>query len=263
MLECTSYKYFTNNLHFEDKRPNIPVGRRRHESTWREDRGRKGMVLLLTKALRWRDSGFAVCVSLFGTSRFLFATFRSGHPTIQEATQHSQINLAGNFFRGTTFAGTTVLGRQGTTGEGMQTHNQPSRRGRSVLGAGLLTAVIVCLFVLSSTQPAQAIPAFARKYGLPCSACHEAWPKLNDFGQVFKDNGYQLGNDKDAPIFHEPAYWPVSFRITPNWHRENTDKVLVDQAASGVQGITTHGFDLSGLDILTAGTLNKNISFLL
>jgi len=39
--------------------------------------------------------------------------------------------------------------------------------------------------------------------------------------------------------------------------------VQVDQAASGVQSITTHGFDLSGLDILTAGTLNKNISFLL
>ncbi len=27
----------------------------------------------------------------------------------------------------------------------------------------------------------RAIPAFARKYGMPCSACHEAWPKLNNF----------------------------------------------------------------------------------
>jgi hypothetical protein len=122
---------------------------------------------------------------------------------------------------------------------------------------------MLALFLVSTAPQARAIPAFARKYGLPCSACHEAWPKLNNFGQVFKDNGYQLGNDKDAPIFHEPAYWPVSFRITPNWHREHTNRVAVDQAASGVQGITTSGWDLSGLDILTGGTLNKNISFLL
>ncbi len=142
----------------------------------------------------------------------------------------------------------------------MQIRNM--RRGR-VASVGLLAAFTLCLFVVSSSQRAEAIPAFARKYGMPCSACHEAWPKLNNFGQVFKDNGYQLGNDKDAPIYHEPAYWPVSFRMTPNWHRESTDKVQVDQAASGVRSITTHGFDLSGLDILTAGTLNKNISFLL
>jgi hypothetical protein len=62
--------------------------------------------------------------------------------------------------------------------------------------AGVLAALIPIIPFLTS-QPVQAIPAFARKYGLPCSACHEAWPKLNNFGQVFRDNGYQLGNDKD------------------------------------------------------------------
>jgi len=145
----------------------------------------------------------------------------------------------------------------------MHIRNVRGRRQEAALGAWSLTLITLALFLVSTSPRAQAIPAFARKYGLPCSACHEAWPKLNNFGQVFKDNGYQLGNDKDAPIFHEPAYWPVSFRITPNWHRENSDKMQVDQTASGVQGITTHGFDLSGLDILAAGTLNKNISFLL
>ena len=111
-----------------------------------------------------------------------------------------------------------------------------------------------------------AIPAFARKYGMPCSACHEAWPKLNNFGQVFKDNGYQMGNDRDAPIFQQPAYWPISFRMTPHWHRESVDHADATSQATGVpvEGrITTHGFDLSGMDILTAGTLAKNISFLL
>ena len=42
---------------------------------------------------------------------------------------------------------------------------------------------------------------------------------LNYFGQKFKDNGYQLMNDRDAPIWQNPGYWPVTFRITPIWHR--------------------------------------------
>jgi hypothetical protein len=110
----------------------------------------------------------------------------------------------------------------------------------------------------------RALPAFARKYGLPCSSCHEAWPMLSPFGQAFKDNGYQLGNDRDAPIYQNPAYWPVTFRITPIWHRENTNRAQVDGPAGvggNEAGITTHGFDLSGLDFHTGGTLAKNVSF--
>ena len=45
---------------------------------------------------------------------------------------------------------------------------------------------------------------------------------LNFFGQKFKDNGYQLMNDRDAPIWQNPGYWPVTFRITPIWHRVST-----------------------------------------
>ena len=127
------------------------------------------------------------------------------------------------------------------------------------------TVVSSLLLVLLSTcfvDRAHAIPAFARKYGLRCSACHEAWPMLNYFGQKFKDNGYQLMNDRDAPIWQNNGYWPVTMRITPFWHRESTDKVAVDQAPTGQQQITAHGFDVGGLDILSGGTLDKNISFL-
>jgi hypothetical protein len=127
----------------------------------------------------------------------------------------------------------------------------------------LYVAAVLGIF-LSTVSPASALPAFARKYGMPCSSCHEAWPKLSPFGQQFKDNGYQMGNDRDAPIFQQPAYWPVTFRITPIWHRESTDKAQVD-GSNGVGGneatVTTHGFDWSGLDFHTAGTLANNYSF--
>jgi hypothetical protein len=122
------------------------------------------------------------------------------------------------------------------------------------------TALILVFMVISGSQRANALPAFARKYGLRCSACHESWPMLNYFGQKFKDNGYQLMNERDAPIWQNPSYWPVTFRITPIWHRVSTGKVPVDEG-SGITRITSTGFDLSGLDFHTGGTLEKNFSF--
>jgi len=137
-------------------------------------------------------------------------------------------------------------------------------------GKHLVAAVLgLVFFLLSSHQDANALPAFARKYGLRCSACHESWPMLNYFGQKFKDNGYQLMNDRDSPIWQNPSYWPVTFRMTPIWHRVSTDKVAIDTYSGGaingstVARITSSGFDLSGLDLHTGGTLEKNFSFFL
>jgi len=135
------------------------------------------------------------------------------------------------------------------------------RLGTTLIGSAVL--LVVLLFACSS---ASAIPAFARKYGMPCSSCHEAWPKLSPFGQQFKDNGYQLGNDRDAPIFQSPAYWPIALRITPNWHMERNENTIVDGPEgpnSALATVTTRGFDYTGMDMLTAGTLAKNFSFLL
>lgn len=110
---------------------------------------------------------------------------------------------------------------------------------------------------------ASAIPAFARKYNLPCSACHTAWPELNVFGQRFKDNGYQLGNDRDSPIWQNPSYLPFAIRTTPQWRMERTTNQPVDAAGGGVteKTLTISGFDISGADFLMLGTLYKDISF--
>src|SRR6202007_2768613 len=148
-------------------------------------------------------------------------------------------------------------------GKGMQIRRwrSESRLGQhSLLKSYLILPLFLTSFVSLTSQPGYAIPAFARKYGLPCSACHIGWPLLNNFGIAFRDNGYQLGNDKDSPIYQNPAYFPITFRVTPQWHLENQTKVLIDQTGTE-QSVTTHGFDLSGLDIWTAGTLYKNISF--
>ena len=52
--------------------------------------------------------------------------------------------------------------------------------------------IAVSLFGLLLPFDSQAIPAFARKYGFNCNMCHTGYAKLNDFGQRFRDNGYQI-----------------------------------------------------------------------
>src|ERR1700758_5037355 len=150
------------------------------------------------------------------------------------------------------------------------------RRPTKLSALALVLVFVVGTFAIlfGDLQPAyslpiykvRAIPAFARKYGLPCSACHTAWPELNNFGQVFRDNGYQLMNDRDSPIWQNPTYFPITFRITPNWHRESTDhqQVQTQNVAGTFTGtVTQAGFDLSGMDLWSGGTLYKNISFIL
>lgn len=54
---------------------------------------------------------------------------------------------------------------------------------------------------------AQAIPAFARKYGLPCNVCHvPGFPKLNDFGNQFRDQGINSTRRWTFPLT-KPSPW--------------------------------------------------------
>jgi len=134
--------------------------------------------------------------------------------------------------------------------------------------AAVPALILLAAVLFPAPKPANAIPAFARKYGLPCSACHIGWPELNNFGQVFRDNGYQMMNERDSPITRDPSYFPITVRITPQWHRESANNQIVDNVPGGGTDsgthpgtLTTDGFDLSGLDLWFAGTLYKNISF--
>jgi hypothetical protein len=48
------------------------------------------------------------------------------------------------------------------------------------------------------SNKAEAIPTFAGKYDVNCTACHTAPPVLNTFGQRFLKNGYQLPGTQDS-----------------------------------------------------------------
>ncbi|MBV8154243.1 MAG: hypothetical protein JO029_09785 [Candidatus Eremiobacteraeota bacterium] len=46
--------------------------------------------------------------------------------------------------------------------------------------------------VVATAAPARAIPIFAQRYALHCTACHSVLPELNAFGNSFRRRGYRL-----------------------------------------------------------------------
>jgi hypothetical protein len=130
-------------------------------------------------------------------------------------------------------------------------------------GLGLWGVLIAVMVLIVLSGPAWAIPAFSRKYDLPCSACHvPSFPKLNDFGNIFRDHGYQLGNEQDLPTFEglTKGFWPVSLRTTVGYQLANLKNAGDDGAENNVN-VATGSFGFTGLDVLSYGTLARNISF--
>ncbi|OLC18796.1 MAG: hypothetical protein AUH38_02830 [Deltaproteobacteria bacterium 13_1_40CM_68_24] len=126
-----------------------------------------------------------------------------------------------------------------------------------------LGTVVFCVafFGMGLFSPvAPAVPAFARKTGLACSSCHEVWPRLNDFGQLFRDRGYRLERDRDAPVEQDGSFWPIAMRTTVGYQWVRQTQVPTDTGPIDTQ---TGTFGFTGLDVFAAGTLGSHLSFLI
>ena len=81
-----------------------------------------------------------------------------------------------------------------------------------------VTLAGIFALVLLAPHQAEAIPAFARKYGFECTQCHTAWPKLNAFGRDFKMNGYriegELEDEELSQVVSDFQNWDKSFPIS-------------------------------------------------
>jgi len=63
------------------------------------------------------------------------------------------------------------------------------KRMKALFAIGLLALAYIAL-----SQPALAVPSYARQTGLACEACHTVFPQLTPFGRTFKASGYTLFN---------------------------------------------------------------------
>ncbi len=97
----------------------------------------------------------------------------------------------------------------------------------------------------------EAIPAFTRKNGFNCNMCHSGFTRLNDFGQRYRDNGYQMPGQEGGEKTIFDAGPPIALRTTTGISVYN----------SGNR--TSSSFNVYGLDLLAAGVFHKNVSFLL
>ncbi|MDX8414127.1 MAG: hypothetical protein R8J85_08585 [Mariprofundales bacterium] len=66
----------------------------------------------------------------------------------------------------------------------------------------LIMTAVVGAFSTVATLPffaddAEAIPVFARKYGMSCNSCHTMFPKLNKMGVAFRERGFRFEAGSD------------------------------------------------------------------
>jgi len=68
-------------------------------------------------------------------------------------------------------------------------------RGGGAAAAAYIAAAAAATVIteISLTQPAEALPSFARQTGQPCGKCHTDFPALTPFGRRFKILGYTIG----------------------------------------------------------------------
>ncbi|MGH7701557.1 MAG: hypothetical protein ACREMO_00535, partial [Gemmatimonadales bacterium] len=144
---------------------------------------------------------------------------------------------------------------------------------------GLIIGVIIGFAGLVFAKESQAIPAFAREYGVSCGTCHTAYPALNSNGEAFRLSGYRRfeGGGKAEPALPPlkigdrlalPANIPLSFSLTAGYLHHRIDNSLGDGRSN------THdpedefrreqgSFELSSVEILAGATLGDHLSFFL
>lgn len=118
----------------------------------------------------------------------------------------------------------------------------------------LAVAFVAALVVLvAAPSPAGAIPAFARKYGTNCTMCHSNFPRLNDFGVRYRQNGYQLPGreSEEQSVIDGPA--PVALRTSAGLDVERFDN------APDAEEVAQ--FQVNGLDLLSGGMLTRGVGY--
>jgi len=60
-------------------------------------------------------------------------------------------------------------------------------------------AVVAIAWLAVAVDPAQAIPAFARKYQVSCTMCHAPFPRLKPFGEEFAARGFRMPDAAQEP----------------------------------------------------------------
>jgi hypothetical protein len=131
---------------------------------------------------------------------------------------------------------------------------------RPQVPALVLTLAAAIVALACASRPAQALPLFARKYGVSCTTCHYAVPHLNVFGMHFKQNGYRMpGASGESPWDStSKSLIPLSVVANVAYHYTSTNTDL----GGGNHERTNFGtFEQEQVEFHSAGTLAPRVTF--
>ncbi len=130
-----------------------------------------------------------------------------------------------------------------------------SRSFRSVV---FLVPLLALGLASLAPRPTPALPLWARQYSMPCTSCHLAFPRLNDFGMAFRQRGYIMeGAEGQSPW--ESQFVPIAVVGNVGYDVVNTSRF--DPAANKWNRFTQAAFVQNQYEFHSAGTLAKKISF--
>ena len=130
-----------------------------------------------------------------------------------------------------------------------------------------LVVPIVSVILLGLVSQANAVSQWSRKYGVTCTTCHSAFPRLNSFGEEFMMNGFQMPGTEDGD---EDAKMAIGERLALNELVDifgiRLNVTVIDfktdnrVEADGTLGDTLDIGNPNWLQLFTAGTIFKNVS---
>ncbi len=145
---------------------------------------------------------------------------------------------------------------------------------RGLISIVTMVLVIICSFVIH-IDDANAVPTFSRKYQTSCMTCHAGFPKLNAFGNSFKNNGYRLPDDevfvKEPPVWlgseaykrvWPDAVWPGSIPGNVPIALRVISQYNYDQSKSTAAGESKSEFEFPHeIELMSLGTMGEKLAF--
>ena len=121
--------------------------------------------------------------------------------------------------------------------------------------------------ILLLCETADAMPAFARQYGVSCNVCHAAYPRLNDFGNRFAgEMNYRMANWRDhtVPTGDDTLALPKTFPLAARAQAfvQARDSESIDPISGEVVADSSLDFQAPYLlKLLSSAPLTDNISY--
>jgi hypothetical protein len=128
-------------------------------------------------------------------------------------------------------------------------------------------ALILLMVTGAWIESANAMPAFARQYGVSCTVCHAAYPRLNDFGQNFAgDMNYRLPTWRQQTVqtgdetLALPESLPLALRIQA--YIQGREGEFIDPVTGDVEADSSFDFQAPYLvKLLSSAPLSDHISY--